>query len=207
MTYVIIQYISVYVIFSLNILLYNSRVSLTYSMLYYLRTLPITSLIVALNLVIYLLVLTGFFSPVTFLSTPGVLTTGSFLSHFSHFDFLHLLMNMVVFSQISPFLERALSPLHYVVSVLAIWLLTVFIAQPFVSVFSLGFSGILMGVIAMTALLYWRITPLRQQLLIMTLVNIAIGFLPGISFLMHFVGAVSGAIVGGVYILANIRRQ
>lgn len=176
-------------------------------MQYYIRSLPITSTLLVLNLLVYLLALSGAFPHLMFLSTPGMVTTGTFLSHFSHFDFLHFLMNMVVFSQISPFLERALSHLQYIVSILAIWLLTVFIAQPFVTDFSLGFSGILMGVIAMTAILYWHITPLRQQLLLMTGINVLIGFLPGISFLMHFVGAIGGAIVGVIFMLATSFRK
>lgn len=173
----------------------------------YIKELPITSIVIAINVLIFIITLSGVFPPITFLSTPQILTFGSFLAHFSHFDLLHIFMNMAVFSQISPLLERALHPMQYVSSLMGIWLLTIFIAQPLVSGFSLGFSGILMGTIVMAAILYWHITPLRQQLLIMTLINIAIGFLPGISLLMHAVGALSGMIVGVTFTMVGIRRK
>ncbi len=172
------------------------------SMHNYFRSLPITAGILLINISIFIIAKV-IEIPWYFLSTPGFLSIGSFLSHFSHFDILHILMNMAVFSQISPLLERALSKTQYLACIIAIWLLTVFIAQPFLTTYSLGFSGILMGLITLTAILYWHLTPMRQQLLVMTGINIAIGLLPGISFLMHFVGAFSGCIVGVLLTIAS----
>jgi len=166
---------------------------------YITREFPITSFFLALNLIVFVLQLSGMFSPINFLSYPGILNVGTFLSHFSHGSFIHIFFNLFIFFQVAPVLEKRLGSYFLFLVTIGIWLLTVAFLQPVLDAPTLGFSGILMGVISFTAALFYHIPPVRRQLTMLLLLNIGIGFLPGISFWGHLMGAAAGVVVYGVY--------
>ncbi len=172
----------------------------------FIKDTPITAVLLLINVIMFILIRAGLLSAPMFLTTPGGLTIGSFLAHFAHMDFIHILMNMAVLYQISPLIERALTRVEYIAILLSIWLGLVFIAEPFITGPSLGFSGILMGLIVVTIGLYYNYPALRKMLITWTVVNIAIGLLPGISFLMHSLGAVVGGMVILLYLFTQQKR-
>ncbi len=158
---------------------------------------PVTIGILALNGIIFLLIHMRIIPFPLMLSTPGMWSVGTFLSHFSHLALFHILMNMAVFFQISPLLESRMSKTQYIGVVLMIWLVLIGITFPFMRVPSLGFSGIMMGLIVFTIGMYAHQKAFVKTLFTWLLINIAIGLLPQISLLGHAGGAVAGGLVFG----------
>lgn len=168
------------------------------------RSAPVTTFCIGWNLLIFIAYHIGFLPIWMMVALPGDIGLSTFLAHFSHVDLLHIAMNMVVFTQIGSILEQRLGSMIYFISLVAIWLLTVSIGQPFLHDPTLGFSGILMGLIVLAAGVMSHYRGFTQQMLVLVAVNLVTGLLPGISFLMHFVGAVAG---GLVYAMLHLTRQ
>ncbi len=133
-----------------------------------------------------------------YIMRPGRLDAGAWLTHWSHLDWWHLGMNLLVFYQIGPLLELRLGPLRFGVLMIALWGLLVGFGYVFGRNPSLGFSGIGLGLMTFAALALWGRGDVGQELLTWVGLNIVIGFLPGVSLLMHAAGAVSGALLWGV---------
>lgn len=172
---------------------------------YYFRLAPVTSVLMAINIGIFLAFNLGVWPLSLMLATPGVIGPQTFLAHLSHTDLLHIAMNMVIFYQIGPVLERQLGSVVYGICIAVILGLTAFIGQPFLDQYTLGFSGVLMGLLILAAGVMSHYRAFSQQMLMLVGINLLIGFLPGISFLMHLTGAISGGIVYGLLRIANMR--
>ena len=108
-------------------------------------------------------------------------------------------MNMAVFFQISLLLEQHLYPSRYIGIIVAIWILTSLSTMPLIIAPTLGFSGILMGLLAFCVGLFQHRKQFSRELLIWLGINIVIGFIPQISFWGHLCGALSGTFVFGIY--------
>lgn len=163
----------------------------------FLRDFPITSAIVALNLGIFVLNHLGIIPPI--ISLPRELNVYNALAHFSHIDLMHIAFNMLIFVQISPLIEQKIRGFFYLSIIIALWCLLITGGFYFSTHPSLGFSGIGLGLMTFCGLLYYQNHQFSQQILGWTAINILIGFLPGISFLMHFLGAIAGLIIFGIY--------
>ena len=163
----------------------------------YFERFPVTSGIIIINLIIFVLNHLGYLSFT--ISQPHVLNAGTFLAHFSHFEIFHILMNMAVCYRISPLVEIRIKSDPFLLVVLAIWFLTVGIMFPFQSFPTLGFSGIMMGILMFVILLYREHHEFSKNLFGWLVLNIFVGFLPNVSFIGHLSGALAGLIVFGVY--------
>lgn len=130
---------------------------------------------------------------------PGDFSLWSNLGHFSHTAPLHITFNMVILMQVGSLLEPRIGSGRFFIIMLAIWALLIGISSPFNETPSIGFSGILMGIIAFTAYLFRHMPGLYQNLMSLIVINILIGFMPGISFVMHFWGAIAGGIIAIAY--------
>lgn len=121
------------------------------------------------------------------------LISQSTLFQFLHGNFLHLFMNSYFLFSAGPEVEARMSKnnfLYFFVST------TIFIVVAFL-LFSSGFShvvgisGFCMALLAYLAIdLYSTRHPAFNNIIMMLVINIGIGFLPGISFIGHFFGAI-----------------
>jgi membrane associated rhomboid family serine protease len=116
-------------------------------------------------------------------------------------------MNMFVCFQISPFVERRIPGMRYGALIFALWMLTVGVTFPFMHYPTLGFSGIMLGLLTFTIGLYRHQREFAKTLLGWLGINIAIGLLPQISFVGHLGGAFAGALLFGLYFLAEKIRK
>lgn len=161
----------------------------------YFRLAPVTTFVLAINVLIFVGFHLGLMPLSLMLASPGVIGPQTFLAHVSHIDLLHILMNMAIFAQIGPILERQLGGSLYALCLILILALTAFLGQPFLTGYTLGFSGVVMGLLVLGAGVMSHYRAFSQQLLVLVGVNLITGLLPGISFLMHLTGAIAGGIV------------
>ena len=171
----------------------------------FINTYRVTSFIIGVNLTIFLMNQFSLFPAP--LSLPGLLNAGTFLAHFSHYDLLHVLMNMFVFLQISPLLERPLGMVKYSLIIIFIWLATALLIYPVIQHPTLGFSGIMLGILTFTIGYYYHEKQFAYELSGWLMLNILIGLMPQISFWGHLGGAVSGALVFGVFWLFQDKKH
>lgn len=172
----------------------------------FMRLAPVTALVIGINVLIFLGYHLGVIPLTLMLATPGVIGPQTFLAHLSHTDPLHILMNMIIFVQIGPVLERQLGGTAYAVSIMGILILAALMGQPFLDTYTLGFSGVLMGLLVLGAGVMRQYPAFSQQLLILVAVNLVTGLLPGISFLMHFTGAIAGGLMYLAFRLLRLQR-
>lgn len=155
---------------------------------------PITVVLTVMNLVIYVLNHSGLIYPV--IVYPGMLNLYAFLGHFSHIDLIHIGFNLMILWQVGPLIEQRITRLKFVFLLSLLWLGLVGGGLLWMTHPSLGFSGIGLGLLAYTGLLYWNEKEFSRSLLKLVGFNVLIGLLPQISFLMHFLGAVIGLALG-----------
>jgi len=172
-----------------------------FSIQHFAQNFPITTILFATNIVIFILNHSRIIPVIV--SIPGVLDISTFFAHFSHISLMHLAFNMLILVQISPLIERKIPKSFYVFFLILLWILLSFSGWVFMNVPALGFSGIGLGIITFCGLLYRAVPSFSKQILGWAGINIAIGLLPGISFFMHFAGALGGALLFGVYRLSR----
>ena len=173
----------------------------------------ITSIIIAANLMMGLVVLvTGGFSLENLygwgaLWPPAVLYSNEwyriFTSMLLHGNIFHLAMNMYVLFYIGGFMERILGKIPYVslyvISGLIAGLSVTYLGE--LSVITVGASGSIFGIMGALFVLTFveknRLPlPMVNQIRSLTLLNIAITFLiPGISVYGHLGGLLSGIVM------------
>ncbi len=172
----------------------------------YIQSFPITVTIIIINVVVFIGIHLKLISFTSAVSLPQTYHIGTFLSHFSHVEWWHILMNMAIFYNISPLIESRLSQITYALIIFSIWIILAFLIIPFIQTPSLGFSGILLGLLAFATGLYWHVKQISHQLMSWIGLNILIGLLPMVSFIGHVGGVVAGGIVwGGYWIFASKR--
>lgn len=131
-----------------------------------------------------------------------------FPSMFMHFDFMHLLMNLVALFLIGPFVERSMGAfrflsIYFVSGLIAMFLATLLTPKPYLIL--LGASGCIMGLLgAMAYLLYQGYKKEKSKIAGESLKRIIFVFssqvifdilVPGVSMVAHMSGFVSGFIV------------
>jgi rhomboid protease GluP len=161
---------------------------------FYANRYPVTTSVTVLNLLIFIGNNSGAFLPV--IAYPGALDLYSFFAHFSHLDLIHIGFNLLILWKIGPLVEQRLGAPKFTILILLLWsgLVTggFFLLQhP-----SLGFSGIGLGLLAYTGILYRHDRVFSQTILKWVAFNVLIGLLPQISFLMHFLGSALGLVLG-----------
>ncbi|PID70844.1 hypothetical protein CSB37_00300 [bacterium DOLZORAL124_38_8] len=165
---------------------------------------PLTSGLISLNILIFVLNRIPILPVIV--SQPRVLNFNSFLANFSHYDLLHLLFNLLVLVQISPLLERKFTAKTYGLIVLFITILTTIGVSQLSPYPTLGFSGIALGLMVLTGLLFWKQNPIiSKQMLGWAGANIVLGLMPGVSFVGHLIGAFAGMVVFGILFLFKKR--
>jgi len=144
--------------------------------------------------------------------SPGVaggrwweLVTSAFL----HTQPWHIALNMVALWLVGQNLELVLGRGRYLalylVSALAGSACVMWLAGPESS--SLGASGAIFGLFAALALLMWRVRGNMRQLLIVMGINIAVSFMPGISWQAHLGGFLGGGLVAAILVFAPRERR
>lgn len=149
-----------------------------------------------------------YFAPYT-LSEPWRIVTHLF-AHSPAFPFLHLLFNMLTLFMFGRVLEPLLGRLRFI----ALYFLSgfggavaVLLLAPGTAV--LGASGAIFGIVAAYFVIQRRLGFSNPTLLIIIVVNLAIGFFPGssISWQAHVGGLIVGAAIGLIYIRTRSRAQ
>jgi rhomboid protease GluP len=163
---------------------------------FYWNRYPITMILTVVNLIIYLLNHSGLIYPV--IVYPGMINLYTFFGHFSHISLMHIGFNLLILWQIGPLIESRLSRIKFLFLIATLWLGLVGGGLLWLKTPSLGFSGIGLGLLAFTGLLYRSEKKFSQSLLKWVAFNVLIGLLPQISFLMHFLGALLGLGLGFV---------
>jgi membrane associated rhomboid family serine protease len=130
-------------------------------------------------------------------------------SAFTHQQFFHIFSNLFMLYQLGPLLERMLGRLRFVILYLgsalggsiAVWLLDP--NQP-----TLGASGAVLGLVGallvLSRSLGHDVTWILGYVVITAFLSFAI---PNISWQGHLGGFVTGAAIGGIYVLESRRRQ
>ncbi len=169
---------------------------------YYNHQARITQYIIGICVVLFIFTQ---FNPVLFYSMfslrPSVPTFNGFIMHaFMHGGILHLFFNMMALWQIGTILELSLGErrysLLYVILLIGTGILTILFGG---DAYYLGASGVIMGLFAY----FYAVLPsthefLKSQLMYVLVINILVGFLPGVSFIGHFGGAVLGFLIGKI---------
>lgn len=167
----------------------------------YARNFPVTTILLLLNLVIFIHNQVGF----PFVAMPGVINLNSFLANFSHMGLMHFGFNMLVLWQISPLIEVKFRGISYAGIILAMASLITLGVARFSNYPTLGFSGIGLGMMVFAGFLYWKNKYIAKQLLGWAAANIVLGLTPGISFAGHFIGALAGALIFGIIYLGRLK--
>jgi membrane associated rhomboid family serine protease len=130
-------------------------------------------------------------------------------SAFTHQQFFHIFANLFMLYQLGPLLERMLGRLRFAILYLgsalggsiAVWLLDP--NQP-----TLGASGAVLGLVGallvLSRSLGHDVTWILGYVVITAFLSFAI---PNISWQGHLGGFVTGAAIGGIYVLESRRRQ
>ncbi len=160
---------------------------------------PITKILLAINILIFV---ANQFGALPFtIAFPGEYSLGTFLAHFSHAALFHLGSNIIGIVMVSPSLEQGLGAKKYLVLLLWLWLAQATIMPWVMTAPTLGFSGILLGLLTFLAIRLWIRTKhmpgatLGRDLLVLVGINVALPlFVPQISFIGHAIGALLGLI-------------
>ena len=124
-------------------------------------------------------------------------------SPFLHYGILHLAFNMYVLFALGPALERALGHWRYLTLyvVAAVSGAVVSFAFSPVNVNSVGASGAIFGLMGALLVAGRRLRYDIRQVVILVVINIAIGFLPGsaVDWRAHLGGLVGGAVVAFLF--------
>ena len=116
------------------------------------------------------------------------------LFQFIHGDILHLVMNSYFLYTAGPILEKALWASNFLMFFLSTTIISVFGLYFFAPKSNtIGISGFCMALLSyLWIVLYSAWDPGASQIGTLLLINIAFGFVPGISFIGHLTGAVWG---------------
>lgn len=127
---------------------------------------------------------------------------------FLHYGLLHLAVNMLSLYIIGQDLERFFGRAKYAALYLLSGVGGSFAAYLF-SPGSLvaGASGAIFGLLGAAVAILTITKRNPQQLIPILVINLGISFLPGISLAAHVGGLVTGAIVGGLFVLAARRSR
>ena len=138
---------------------------------------------------------------------PQPTIPGIILHAFMHGSVMHLLFNMLALYQIGTFLELTMGEKRFLLLYIILIILTAGATILFGGAsYYLGASGVIMGLFAyLYAILPNQTSVIKQQLFSVLLINVLIGFVPGISLVGHLGGAIFGFILGKLGIFQNWR--
>ena len=149
-----------------------------------------------------------YFAPYT-LVEPWRLVTHLF-AHSTQFPYIHILFNLFTLFMFGPVLERMLGRARFI----ALYFLSGFGGAVAVLLLApgtpvLGASGAIFGLVAAYFVIQRRLGFSNPTLLIVIVLNLAIGFFPGsnISWQGHLGGLIVGAAVAFVYLRTRQRSQ
>lgn len=166
------------------------------------KDLPVTFVITVVNIGLWGVFNLGLLEP--FISYGGQLNLSAWLAHFSHVSLLHLVSNLLIVILMGMMLERYVGWWRYLLMVLLVWNLSVLGLCFFNPGAVLGFSGIGMGLMVL-AYFYWQdVAQMAQMIGVLVMLNLAFGFMPGVSWQGHAIGAISGLAVYGLIRFAQI---
>jgi len=121
---------------------------------------------------------------------------------FLHGGILHLLFNMYALYILGPNLERLLGSKQffalYFLSALGGSTLGLWFSDP--SSASIGASGAIFGLLTATIVIGRHMRADVTQLIVLLVINAALGFTGGIDWRAHLGGALTGALVAAIYV-------
>lgn len=145
--------------------------------------------------------------PVFFSVPDGVLTVSDFLANFSHFAVFHFILNAIALFWVGRILEYLIGRKKFLVIFFAITLFTTLGMEYFSPTPAIGSSGVILGIFIFLGILVRKNKEFFHSILRLTLLNIAIGFVPGVSLAGHIIGVLAGILVymiyGGIQILLS----
>lgn len=167
------------------------------------KTIVVTYVLIVLNILLYLLEVSGLINPLTFATSGSAIRNRHFwvllTSAFMHADVLHLACNMYSLYIIGTQVETVLGKVKYLIVYFVSAIVCALLSGLLTGGVSIGASGAIFGLLG--ALLYfgyhYRLylgNVITSQILPVILLNLFIGFaLPGIDNFGHI-----GGLVGGV---------
>ncbi len=167
------------------------------------KTIVVTYVLIVLNILLYLLEVSGLINPLTFATSGSAIRNRHFwvllTSAFMHADILHLACNMYSLYIIGTQVETVLGKVKYLIVYFVSAIVCALLSGLLTGGVSIGASGAIFGLLG--ALLYfgyhYRLylgNVITSQILPVILLNLFIGFaLPGIDNFGHI-----GGLVGGV---------
>ena len=121
---------------------------------------------------------------------------------FLHAGILHLLFNMYALYVLGPNLERLLGSRQFIslyfLSALGGSALGFLFSEP--NSLSIGASGAIFGLLTATIVIGRHMRADVSQLIVLLVINAALGFTGGIDWRAHLGGALTGALVAGIYV-------
>ena len=140
-----------------------------------------------------------------FVSFPNEhFTISDFLANFSHFYVFHFAMNAIGLFLVGRILEPLLGSKKFFIVFFAITLCTTVGMEYFSPSPALGSSGVLLGIFIFLGILVRQNTKFFHSILRLTVLNIALGFIPGVSLVGHIMGVLSGILV---YVLCVLVKK
>jgi len=139
--------------------------------------------------------------PIFILFPNGNFTLSDFLAHFSHFYIFHFAMNAVGVFLVGRILEPLLGSKKFFIVFLAITIFTTVGMEYFSLYPALGISGVLLGLFIFLGIRVRHNRAFFHSILRLTVLNIALGFIPGVSLAGHIIGVLSGVLVYGLCLL------
>ena len=167
------------------------------------KTIVVTYVLIVLNILLYLLEVSGLINPLTFATSGSAIRNRHFwvllTSAFMHADILHLACNMYSLYIIGTQVETVLGKVKYLIVYFVSAIVCALLSGLLTGGASIGASGAIFGLLG--ALLYfgyhYRLylgNVITSQILPVILLNLFIGFaLPGIDNFGHI-----GGLIGGV---------
>ena len=172
-------------------------------------SIPITVVCIAINVIVFLLQIIGLFPYQIFAMAPFSIIGGQVYrivtSSFMHADINHILANLLSFFNVGSYCEQSTNRRAYLSCIIFSMLGSGIAVGLFSRTFTLGFSGVVFGVLGYFMILLYkndnRLDEGEKALLARMLIpNIIVSLLPGVSWQAHFGGFIGGAIAGLLFI-------
>ena len=128
--------------------------------------------------------------------------------NFAHGSILHIALNMYSLYAIGPVLENYLGRARFLALFLIGGIGAVVAADLFIKTSVVGASGAIFALLGALFIFRRRLGLASGQLVIVLIINLAIGFfVPNIAWQAHVGGLIVGAAVSGVYLLTRARQR
>ena len=171
--------------------------------------LRITIFFIILNIIVFVLQLTGVMSFASYAIVPSLVRQGEIYrivtGSLMHGSLSHISANLLSFLNIGGYCELRTRKKGYLVAILLSMLTAGLMVTYCTESYTVGFSGVVFGIMGYYAVLLYRNDGRwdaveKKTLARLLLPNVIISLMPGVSWAAHLGGFIGGVIAGLLYI-------